>query len=98
MSNVGEDLVDDGGVGDITNDAQCSAAERAYGDKDRKYKRSFDDETKVSPCVKVARFWLEMKLPEFWGHRRRQKGGASPILGGRVTCCLGRIPRNSGSD
>ena len=22
------------------------------------------------PCIKVVRFWLEMKLPEFWGHRR----------------------------
>ena len=40
---------------------------------DRKHKRSFDDETNVSPCIKVVRFWLEMKLPEFWGHRRTQR-------------------------
>jgi hypothetical protein len=57
----------DGLTRDVTNDEIEEFREK---DKDRKYKRSFDDETKVSPCVKVARFWLEMKLPEFWGQKR----------------------------
>ena len=55
MSNVGKDVVDDCGVGDITNDAQCSAAERAYGDIE--LERPLESLCPGQLCG-FGRFWL----------------------------------------
>ena len=61
---MGEDLVDDGGVGDITNDAQCSAAERAYGDIE--LERPLESLCPGQLCG-FGRFWLACPVRKIRG-------------------------------